>query len=183
MKKVSTEILKQMIPVVLGVLVALFINNWAEDRKDKAYIKEIKASMNLEFEESLGEIKETIPKQNILIDSLRLNLSDESKSVMEIASAAGGFFVAQIKNNSWKAISQTKIELLEYERLKVLSDIDYGKTLLKDKEKVMMNYVFNNINETSETAKQTIMILMSDLINTERLLKDTLEEYQALDSE
>jgi len=183
MKKVITGIFKEMIPVILGVLVALFINRWAEDIKDQAYIKEITQSMKLEFDESLEEINSTIPKQNTLIDSLRMNMPNTNMSVMDVARLADGFHIAQIKNNSWKAISQTKIELLEYERLKVLSDIDYGKELLNEKQTIMMNYVFNNINETSETAKQTVMILMSDLINTERALKAAIEEYQALDND
>jgi len=37
MKKIN-QLFKEIIPVIIGVLIALVINNWNEERKDKKYL-------------------------------------------------------------------------------------------------------------------------------------------------
>ena len=65
------QIIKDIIPVMIGILIALLINNWNEDRKEKKYLNQIFASINKELEESRIDLKENIPKQQVLIDSLK----------------------------------------------------------------------------------------------------------------
>ena len=65
------QIIKDIIPVIIGILIALLINNWNEDRKEKKYLNQIFASINKELEESSIDLKENIPKQQVLIDSLK----------------------------------------------------------------------------------------------------------------
>ena len=56
------QIIKDIIPVIIGILIALLINNWNEDRKEKKYLNQIFASINKELEESRIDLKENIPK-------------------------------------------------------------------------------------------------------------------------
>ena len=48
MKQIS-QLIKEIIPVIIGVLIALVINNWNEERKDKKYLTQIFSSINEEF--------------------------------------------------------------------------------------------------------------------------------------
>lgn len=35
------QIIREIVPVIIGILIALLINNWNEDRKDKKYLNQI----------------------------------------------------------------------------------------------------------------------------------------------
>jgi hypothetical protein len=182
MKKIVVDILKQMIPVVFGILIALFINSWNEQRKDENYLEGIFASIKQELQESKTEINENIPKQMRLIDSLSRYLRDEKMSIIEIAEKADGLHAPQIRTNSWVAVSKTKIELVDYEKLKVLSDIEDTKELFKEKLKFLMNFAFTNMRDSSIEKKETIIFLLSDIISTEKSIKRSIERFEKFDS-
>mgnify|MGYP001796125755 CR=1 FL=1 len=178
MKRTVAEVLKQMIPVIAGILVALFINSWNEQRKDQNYIDEISKSIVAELEESNTDIIDNIPKQNRQIDSLRFYANDENLSLLEIVLKTEGFHSPQIRINSWQAISRTKIELVPYEQLKALSNIENGKELLEDKEKYLMPFVYSNMREKSPDIKETIIFLLLDIISTEMSIKENIENFE-----
>ncbi|MEL6558110.1 MAG: hypothetical protein AAFQ94_07995 [Bacteroidota bacterium] len=178
MKRTVVEVLKQMIPVIVGILVALFINSWNEQRKDQNYIDEISKSIVTELEESRIDIVENIPKQNRLMDSLRFYAKDESLSLLDIVLKTEGFHSPQIRINSWEAISRTKIELVPYEQLKALSNIENSKELLEDKEKYLMTFVYSNMRENSSDIKETIIFLLLDIISTEMSIKENIENFK-----
>ena len=182
MKKTFVEIFKQMIPVIIGILVALFINSWNEKRKDENYIEEISKSIKVELEESLAEIVEKVPKQQRLIDTMRHYVSNDALTLMEVAIKADGFHAPRIRTNAWEAISRTKIELVNYNKLKVLSDIKTGKELLQEKETFLLNFVYSNIYNKSAEAKQTVMFLVIDIMGTERGIKQDIECYAEVEN-
>jgi len=69
MKKITIAFFKEIIPIIVGILIALYINNWNENRKDKNYINQISTSINKELTETNDDIIETLSKQRTLIDS------------------------------------------------------------------------------------------------------------------
>lgn len=171
-----------MIPVVLGILIALFINSWNEERKDQNYLKGIFASMKQELQESKAEIIKNIPKQQRFIDSLSLYLNDDTVSIIEVSRKADGLHAPLIRTNSWAAISQTKIELVDYDKLKVLTDIEESKEIFKEKLKFLMNFAFSNMRDTSRAKKEVIIFMLSDIISTEKSMHQTIEEFEKFDS-
>ncbi|MDR0194812.1 MAG: hypothetical protein LBI73_06785, partial [Myroides sp.] len=72
-KRYSIQFVKEIIPVVVGILIALFIDNWNSQRKDRAYIKQVYTTISTELSESKEDIKEMIPKQEALIAGLEEN--------------------------------------------------------------------------------------------------------------
>jgi len=111
------QIIREIIPVIIGILVALAVNNWNEDRKDKEYLNQMYSSINNELKESRQEIIEKIPKQQMLIDSIGKYLNNEAVSIFDIVQKTDGIDGPKIKNNAWKAIANSKIELIEFEKL------------------------------------------------------------------
>ena len=80
MKRLKKFIL-EMFTVMIGILIALFINNWNDERKENKYFDQIYVSIQKEVEESLDDIKETIPLQLASIDTIQAYLNDEKVSV------------------------------------------------------------------------------------------------------
>ena len=68
-----------------------------KNRKEKKYLNQIYISIENELEESSIEIKESIPKQQVRIDSIGKYLNDETISIFDIIKKADGVNGAIIK--------------------------------------------------------------------------------------
>lgn len=159
-------------------MIALLINNWNEDRKDKKYLNQIFSSIEKELEESKADIKEVIPKQQALMDSIEIYLNNETVSLFDIVKKAdNGVNFATIKNNSWKAIANSKIELIDFEKLSVLSDIDEGKENLNLKNEKILDFLYKNLKETGQAKKEVFNIFIQDIIWTEENLQSQIEAF------
>lgn len=128
MKRLSSFI-KEILIVMVGILLALIINNWNEDRKDKNYLKTITISIENELVESKKDIELTLPKQIALIDTVETYLNNESISLIEIILKGNGLQQPDIKTNSWRSLANSRIELLEYSKISALSDIEERKEI------------------------------------------------------
>jgi len=176
MKQIS-QLIRDIIPVILGILIALVINDWNEDRQDKKYLDQIFTSIKKELEESRIDVEESIPKQQILIDSLGKYLNDETVSIFDIIKKANGIHGPSIKNNSWKAIANSKIELVEFKKISELSEIDESKESLDLKQEKLLDFMIDNLKNTSQEKKEVFMLLYQEIIATEKYLLLEIEEF------
>ena len=103
------------------------INNWNEERKDKKYLNQVYSTIAAELEESSRDIENTLPKQQILIDSLNKYMNDETTSIFEIINKSEGIQGPNVKLHTWKAVANSKVELIEFEKLSSLSEIEESK--------------------------------------------------------
>lgn len=168
--------MKEIVPIVVGILIALYINNWNEDRKDRNYIKKISTSINQELVETKKDIDEKLIKQRMLIDTLSFYLKDNQISLDAIIKKATGIYIPSIKTNSWKAISNSKIELMDYAKVSTLADIEEQKELLRIKSEKLLDFIFSNYKETAEDKKEFMQILMSEIISTEIFLQKDINK-------
>ncbi|MDF4221929.1 DUF6090 family protein [Maribacter sp. M208] len=176
MNKTIIEFIKEIITIIVGILIALYINNWNEDRKDAKYIDQIFISMNKELRETNYDIDEKLIKQRTLIDSLNFYMKDDELSLSKVIEKSEGIFVPLIKLNSWKAISNSKIELIEYDKISVLSDIEEQKELLKMKADKLIDFIYVNYKETGEIKKEFLKVYMLEIISTEIDLQKDIQK-------
>ncbi len=176
MKKIIKAFFKEIVPIVVGILIALYINNWNEDRKDQHYINRISTSINKELVETNDDIADKLVKQRMLIDSLDFYLKDDQISLYGVVEKAQGIFVPTIKINSWKAISSSKIELMDYDKVSILADIEEQAELLRLKTEKLLDLIYTNYKETGEDKKEFLKMSMLEIMNTEIELKKDIEK-------
>lgn len=176
MKQIS-QLIREIIPVIFGILIALVINNWNEDRKDKKYLNQIFSTIEAELKESSADIKEKIPKQRVLTDSLRKYMNDEAVSIIDVIMRSGGIHKPNIKNNSWKALANSRIELIEFEKLSILAEIDNSKDNLELKGEKFLDFMIENIKKSDPEKKEVLILLNEELISSEEYLHYEIEEY------
>jgi len=170
------QLIKDVVPVILGILIALVINNWNEERKEQKYLNQIYTSINEEMKESIKSLEENIPKQERLIDSLKADLNNDSVELFEIIIKAGGVWAPRIKNNSWRAVANSRIELIEFEKLSALSEIDESKNNQDYKQKKIMDFLFENIKSTSPEKKEVLLMMVTEMVNSGRYLQSEIEQ-------
>ena len=167
---------RDIIPVLAGVLIALFINTWNEGRKDQVYIENFYASLKKELLETDEEIKQKMPKQKALIDTLAIYSNNETLSLMEVIAKGGGASGPTIKLNYWKALSRSKIELLEYEQLSALASIDEGNEFLKFKREKLMDFIYSNLTETGKKEKFLLRLILEDYLRTQTSIQNEIQK-------
>ena len=176
MNEVS-KLFREIVPVIIGILIALFINNWNEDRKDKKYLSQIFSSIENELEESLIDIKQVIPKQLASVDTLDYYMNNDKVTLYEIIMKSNGIHIPSIKTNSWNSIANSKIELIEYEKLSDLSDIEELKENLTQRIEKQMDFIFQNFEKTDRNKKVIVRMMMRDIISAEKDLRDEIEHF------
>jgi len=172
------QFIKEIIPIIVGILIALFIDNWNVERKDRVYINQVFTMVDSELKESKEEILITIPKQETLIDSLNFYAKNKEVTVLTTVMKSGGIYLPPIKLNAWKAVSTNKIDLVDYKKVTTLSNIEELKGILSGKGELLMNFIYANINETDERIKQTIKLMLLDIIQTEKTLQLHIEAFE-----
>lgn len=179
MKKNIIAFIKELIPIISGIIIAMYITNWNESRKDKNYINQIFLSIDKELLETKEDIIYDISAQKSFIDTIDLYLEDNKISILDITFKANGIRIPAIKLNSWKAISNTRIELIDYGKVSVLVNIEEQKEILKMKTEKLGDFFYSNINETGKEKKELMKLMMLDIIGTETPLQKQIEKIIA----
>lgn len=176
MKKNIKAFVKEIVTIIVGILIALWINNWNENRKDKKYIHHITTSINKELSETRDDIINNIATQKSLIDTLDFYKTEDKISLFDILKKVNGINIPSIKINSWKAISNSKIELMEYDKVSTMANIEEQRELLKMKSQNLMNFIYPNTNETGIDKKELLKLMILDIINTELAIQKQIDE-------
>jgi len=175
MKQIGT-LIREIVPVIIGILAALVINNWNEERKDRAYLNKIYSSIEMEFEESKEEIERVVPKQMALLDTIAFYMDKEDVTLMDVVWKGDGLQQPEIKVNAWRAIAGSKIELMEYGKISALSDIEERKENLNKRTEKMADFILLNLEDTSPGKKKLLRMMMVDIINAENRLQAVIED-------
>ncbi len=174
----SIHFIKEIIPVIAGILIALFIDNWNSERKDKAYINQVFSTVNSELKDTKADIIDKLPIQKSLIDSLEFYSNDKTINISDIVKKSKGIYIPQIKINAWKSVSSNKIDLIDYQKITSLSNIEEMKDLLNKKTDFLMNFLYSNMNETNKDTKQTLKMLILDMVQTEVTIQENIEAFE-----
>ena len=175
MKKINHAI-REIVIVIIGILIALFINNWNEERKDKEYRNQIFSSIEKELLESKLELEKVIPKQKALIDTLNRYIDNDTVSLYEIILKGNGMNTPNIKTNSWNAIANSRIEIVAYEKLSELAEIQERKDNLNLRNNFLLEFIFQNFENSDRKKKEIFEFLIGDIINAEQYFQLTIEE-------
>ncbi len=168
MKKNIKLFFTEIITVIIGILIALFINNWNEDRKERKYIDTIFTSITKELEDTHDDVIATLSQQKSNIDTLDFYMNDETVSLKDIVIKTNGVNIPTVKLHSWNAISNSKIELVNYERIAALSNIEQQSKILISKTDRMGDFLYANINETTTDKKEIMKMLFLDIMGSEQ---------------
>jgi hypothetical protein len=175
--KYLSQIIKEIIPVIIGILIALFINNWNEERKETNYLNQIFSSIENELEESMLDIKDVIPKQIASLDTIGKYLINDNISLYEIMMRGNGIHIPRIKTTTWNAIANSKIELVDYEKLSALADIQERKENLMLRVERQMDFTFQNFEKTDRKKKEVLRMIIGDIIGAEKELQSRIEDF------
>lgn len=174
MKKIFIDI----IPVMVGILLALFINNWQQSVSETRYIVNSVESIIKENEENIKELQHALNRQAMFTDTLGYYLNDDELVLAEIIQKTGGVYTPDLKSTTWKFLIQdSKHTLVSYEFINRLAEIEkYEKLVSRYNEKVG-DLIFQQAFFNDPELKKVCYILFSDFAPTEVNMIQELESF------
>jgi len=181
-KNILGKIGIEMIPIVLGILVALFINNWKESNADADFRDKVMGAIVEELKENKLELEEKIPEHYALLDTIYAYIDSDSVPIGEIVQKVQGVRIVNVKNNSWRAFLNFKIELIEYDYISTLSNIDGGQRHMEKQTDQLIDFIYSNLDDDTEIKKMIFSTLINDILHHEEVLLEDHEAFFALEA-
>lgn len=163
------KFLKEIAIVVIGVLIAVSINKLKEDIDNQHYVNKMMNAVQKEINYSKKEVESVLSKHYILVDSISAKLVNE-ETLSEIIFGMGGIQSPEIKNIGLRFFITNKAELVEYETISQLSEIEKASELLEDKMKRFIDFTFTKIDNNDKQSKQRFLQHLKNVIDSERQL-------------
>lgn len=180
MKKILVEI----IPVLVGILLALFINNWQQSLSEANYIENSVASIIKENRENIRELNYALERQATFMDTLQRYLENDRYTLADVIQKVGGVYTPDLKSTTWKFLVQdSKHTLVTYEFINQLAEIEKYETLVSRYNEKVGDMIFQQAFFDDPGLKRVAFILFSDFGSTEQNMIKELESFNDFASE
>ena len=144
---------KEITIVVIGVLIAVAIGNYKEELDDKKYLRKTLEAIENEILTSQTELDTVLIRHIKLYGILENEIGKNEQTLGELISSSGGFQVASIQNVSLRFFISNKAELLEFQLISQLLDIELKSEMLSDKLKLLTDFAYANVNDGNKEVK------------------------------
>ena len=142
--KIVGKLAVELVTVIAGILIALFVNNIQEKRADKKNLDETLHALSLEFDKNRDNIKSISHILQTFKDTLEFYEKDESLSIYDLTVKAPGLRAADLYTTNWQVtLSTNSLRLINFETITLLSTIDAKHKELKDQSDVLTSLVYN----------------------------------------
>ncbi len=168
--------LQEIIIVAIGILIAVSIGDYKENKGNEKYIEKTLLAIENEIKLSQVELDTVLNKHLKLIQILENKIEDNEETLGELMMNSGGFQVASIKNVSLRFFISNKAELLEFQLISQLLDIELATNMLSDKTKRLTDFSYENLTKDNREVKIKFAYLVANVIDGEQTL---LESYSS----
>lgn len=177
MLKYLKRVLQEMVPVILGILIALFINNWKEDRANEKFVEKALITISTEVAENHSSVSEILPRHYQLLEQLIEEADNDSLTIAKIITDAGGVQLPTIRSASWKFFLNSKTELIDYPVISALIEMDESKRVMDIKFEQFLTYAYQYMNASDREGKELFIAYFSNLVDSEETLQALCEAY------
>ncbi len=168
---------REIVIVIIGILIALSIDNWNENRNNEKYIDKALFAIEEEIKLNKTDMHRIVQRHKETIDSVAMHLNNDKISLRQIIENSRGFQIAELKNIGLRFFISNKAELIDYEIISSLSEIDFLSEAVKMKTERLLNYLYDNMENTNESAKNKFVIYLADVVESENGLLDLYDDF------
>jgi hypothetical protein len=171
-------LLQEIFIVVIGVLIAISLNNLKESISNDNYVEKTLNVINNEIQDSRTEVDTILKIHYKMAETLEeLAREENDQKLGEMIVELGGFQKATIKNVSLRFFIANKAELVDFKVISQLLDIESRTEILTAKIERLADFVYENLNNTSVESKQTFTFLLYDIIESEESLLSSYDDF------
>lgn len=176
-KQKITSFLREIIIVVLGVLIAVYISKLRDDAQDERFIKKTLFAIEEEIKENKLRLEKVLDRHRIVIDSMHQIKNDEAASLAELLERFGGIQYAGNTNIGLRFFISSKAELVDYKTISQLSKIEFTSDLLSKKMENLIEFSYNQMEKKDSVSKLKFVIYLSNVIDSESSLIELYDHF------
>lgn len=169
---------KEIIIVVLGVLIAVGINNYKENCEEEKFVSKTLSAIENEIEQSELEVEKTSKKHLQIVDSIHAAIHNDNESLGQLMNRIGGIQSPDVKNIGLRFFISNKAELVEYDIISRLNDIENYTNSLHTKMNRMLDFLYENIEKKDAVIKEKFIYHLANVINSEQELLKLYNDYK-----
>ena len=176
-KKPVTSFLREIAVVVIGILIALFLNNWNENRKDRRFSEQLLYAVEQEVRISQEDVQRVMELHLERADSLENYLEDDELSLRELIADLGGIQIPEVKNIGLRFFIANKAELVDYQIISDLLEIEFGGDTFQMKMNKLLDFAYERIESTDAESKVLFVVYLYEVIDGEKNLLQLYDEF------
>ena len=169
--------IREIAIVVIGILIALFINNWNEKIKHEKFINKTLYAISEEIRYSKNDIEEVLRKHYKTINALNASYDDTDESIRDFFIKMEGFQIPEVKNIGLRFFIANSAELVDYEVISDLSEIEFISKGFEMKHTKLSDFLYANLNNTEKKNKEIVADLLIELTDSEEDLVELYENF------
>ena len=163
--------------VVIGVLIAVSINNYKEKLENEKYIDKTLLAIENEIKLSKSEVDTTTNRHLQIIEYLENNIDNNAMPLVELIASQGGIQSPVIKNISLRFFISNKAELVSFDVISQLSEIETHKETLSKKLNRLIDFVYEHIDDTDRGAKIKFAYHLANVVDSEQALLELYSNF------
>lgn len=135
----------EMLPVIGGILIALFIDQVQDDGRDRKLLQSTLQSLSDEFTQNTTELNRCFPRHERLIDTLHRYQGNERFNLYDVMVKGGGFPTPTLLTTNWQiTINNNSLRFMNFQTVKLLSQIQFIHQELQKQEDVLFPVAYGS---------------------------------------
>lgn len=174
------KIILDFIPAFLGVLVALILSNWNEQRKENEFIEKSIISIYNDNKTNLERIELQLTHLENHLDTFD-HYKNTSLSIMDLIVKNNGITTNEYIQTGWNILENSKLVTnIDYELLTLLSHNSKAIELWSHYRNRISNIIYNSLESSESSDKTRFLILLNDADNSTKKFKYNSEQIDSL---
>ncbi|HET6540670.1 MAG TPA: hypothetical protein VFG46_09310 [Chryseolinea sp.] len=142
--KLVGKLAVELVTVIAGILIALFVNSIQEKRADKKNLDETLHALSLEFDKNRDNIKSKSHRIQRFRDTLEFYEKDASLSIYDLTVKSPGLTLVELYTTNWQVtLSTNSLRLINFETITLLSEIEAKHNELKEQGQILTSLLYN----------------------------------------
>jgi hypothetical protein len=162
--------------VVIGVLIAVSVGKYKESKDNETYLQKTLLAIENEIQLSQADLDTILTRHIDLLSILEENIEANESSLGELIKNQGGFQIPFLQNISLRFFVNNKAELLDFDLISQLLEIELKINLLSDNTSRLTDFVYENVNNSDVETIVKFRFLLASVVENEQAL---LESYQS----
>lgn len=168
-----------MIPVILGVLIGLLINDWKEGFDEKKYLQKALDAIEQDIVSSKNSLVGVLDSQQVLMDSLQFYAENDTVTLLDVFYKAKGLKAPIMKDIAIEFFTSDRGDLIDYQFISIMAEMKDFKVIVNEKFDRLTAYVNEEMYGTTYQVKEKTLILLADIIGSEKDLIEIYDTYLA----
>ncbi|MER3328452.1 MAG: hypothetical protein RIF34_02650 [Candidatus Kapaibacterium sp.] len=177
MKQKIRKLLFEILPVAIGVLMALFIDNFRDSYRDRQYVTKMMSIVRNENSQNMIQISEAIQRQKELNDTISYYLNDSLSTIHALILKVNGLASPDLLHNGSDYLLNSNQVLLDVDQMIRMSNQKNEIDNFHFSNKKLSDLFYQDLGKSDRESKYRFSMVLYDVIYYEERIYQLCKEF------